>query len=128
MKKLDAYSPLGYSSAGEVLAVGDGVTGLTDLALIQANFDTTTPSPAASQTAVPEPSTMLLVLNGVLDRATRKNLIGIVVDHQANPSVTFRLMSHGNPSRAVWPGCPAHWRFHLAGELPRSSCANMPLW
>lgn len=26
MKKLDAYSPLGYSSAGEVIAVGDGVT------------------------------------------------------------------------------------------------------
>jgi predicted dehydrogenase/threonine dehydrogenase-like Zn-dependent dehydrogenase len=27
MKKLDAYSPLGYSSAGEVLAVGEDVTG-----------------------------------------------------------------------------------------------------
>jgi len=27
MKKLDAYSPLGYSSAGEVIEVGDGVTG-----------------------------------------------------------------------------------------------------
>lgn len=26
MKKLDAYSPLGYSSAGEVIAVGEGVT------------------------------------------------------------------------------------------------------
>lgn len=26
-KKLEAYSPLGYSSAGEVLAVGEGVTG-----------------------------------------------------------------------------------------------------
>jgi predicted dehydrogenase/threonine dehydrogenase-like Zn-dependent dehydrogenase len=26
MKKLDAYSPLGYSSAGEVIEVGDGVT------------------------------------------------------------------------------------------------------
>ena len=30
MKKLDAYSPLGYSSAGEVLAVGDGVTGIAE--------------------------------------------------------------------------------------------------
>lgn len=29
MKKLDAYSPLGYSSAGEVLDVGPGVTGFT---------------------------------------------------------------------------------------------------
>lgn len=27
MKKLDAYSPLGYSCAGEVIEVGDGVTG-----------------------------------------------------------------------------------------------------
>lgn len=27
MKKLDAYSPLGYSTAGEVIAVGDGVRG-----------------------------------------------------------------------------------------------------
>ena len=27
IKKLDAYSPLGYSSAGEVLAVGEGVAG-----------------------------------------------------------------------------------------------------
>jgi polar amino acid transport system substrate-binding protein len=27
MKKLDSYSPLGYSSAGIVLAIGDGVTG-----------------------------------------------------------------------------------------------------
>jgi len=26
MKKLDAYSPLGYSSAGEVIEVGDGIT------------------------------------------------------------------------------------------------------
>lgn len=29
MKKLDAYSPLGYSCAGEVIAVGAGVTGFT---------------------------------------------------------------------------------------------------
>jgi predicted dehydrogenase/threonine dehydrogenase-like Zn-dependent dehydrogenase len=28
-KKLEAYSPLGYSSAGEVMAVGEGVTGFT---------------------------------------------------------------------------------------------------
>ena len=27
MKKLDAYSPLGYSSAGKIIAVGEGVTG-----------------------------------------------------------------------------------------------------
>ena len=26
MKKLDAYSPLGYSCAGEVIEVGEGVT------------------------------------------------------------------------------------------------------
>ena len=26
MKKLDAYSPLGYSCAGEVVEVGEGVT------------------------------------------------------------------------------------------------------
>ena len=30
MKKLDAYSPLGYSSAGKVLAVGDGVSGIAE--------------------------------------------------------------------------------------------------
>lgn len=29
MKKLDAYSPLGYSSAGEVIAVGEGITEFT---------------------------------------------------------------------------------------------------
>jgi polar amino acid transport system substrate-binding protein len=29
MKKLDAYSPLGYSSAGEVIEVGAGVTGIS---------------------------------------------------------------------------------------------------
>jgi polar amino acid transport system substrate-binding protein len=29
MKKLDAYSPLGYSAAGEIIAIGEGVTGFS---------------------------------------------------------------------------------------------------